>query len=289
MQTDRRADDHAVEPNRRILIVDDNEAIHADFRKVLVGDAAPSDAFSIARAGLFGPVAAESREAPYELHSAYQGQEAVQRAKVAKEAGKPYAVAFVDVRMPPGWDGIETVERLWQFDPSVQIVLCTAYSDYSWDEMVSRLGRSDRLVILKKPFDNIEVRQLACALVEKWALARTADLKMADLERLVAERTAELRQEHERAVASELRYRLLAENSSDLISRHSADGVFLYASPASTWLLNDEPEALVGRAMREFIHGADQRQFDAFERQLRSGIAPEPASFRLAASGGEQR
>lgn len=83
-------------------------------------------------------------------------------------------MAFVDVRMPPGWDGVETAAHLWEAAPDLQVVICTAYSDYSWDEMIGQFGTNDRLVILKKPFDNIEVLQLACALTEKWRLQKEA-------------------------------------------------------------------------------------------------------------------
>src|SRR4029079_5300317 len=101
--------------------------------------------------------------------------------------GRPYAVAFVDVRMPPGWDGIETVQHIWAEFPELECVLCTAYSDYSWDEIVDRLGQCGRLLILKKPFDNIEVRQLASALTQKWALEGAARWKLDDLERMVSD------------------------------------------------------------------------------------------------------
>ena len=104
----------------------------------------------------------------------------------------PYAVAFVDVRMPPGWDGVETAERIWRECPEVEIVICTAYSDYSWDEIIAKLGHTDRLLILKKPFDNVEVIQLASSLTTKWGLAREVDRKMYELERTVQARTEEL-------------------------------------------------------------------------------------------------
>jgi DNA-binding NarL/FixJ family response regulator len=73
-------------------------------------------------------------------------------------------LAFVDGRMPPGWDGIETIRHLWQECPDIQVVLCTAYSDYSWQDIRRVLGESDSLLILKKPFDNVEVLQLSHAL-----------------------------------------------------------------------------------------------------------------------------
>jgi signal transduction histidine kinase len=101
-------------------------------------------------------------------------------------------MAFVDMRMPPGWDGVETIERLWRIDPNVQVVICTAYSDHPWEEVLARLDVQDRLLIIKKPFDVIEVSQLARMLTGKWALARQAELQMNRLERAVQERTCEL-------------------------------------------------------------------------------------------------
>ncbi len=94
--------------------------------------------------------------------------------------------------MPPGGDGIETVWRIWKEYPDLEVVICTAYSDYSWDEMTDKLGKTDRLLILKKPIDNGEVRQFACALTSKWNLARLVRRKMDDLERTVESRTREL-------------------------------------------------------------------------------------------------
>jgi len=110
----------------------------------------------------------------------------------AKDEGRPYAMAFVDMRMPPGWDGIETTLRIWELDPRVQIVICTAYSDHSWESIARRLGHSDRLLILKKPFDNIEVLQVASALTEKWRLAEIAKRRVQDLETQLERRTRDL-------------------------------------------------------------------------------------------------
>ena len=71
------------------------------------------------------------------------------------------------MRMPPGWDGVETIEHLWHVDPELQVVLCTAFSDLAWDYVIQRLGHSDQLLILRKPFHAIEVWQLASALTQK--------------------------------------------------------------------------------------------------------------------------
>jgi PAS domain S-box-containing protein len=178
--------------NERILIIDDNPSIHEDFRKILGGSKSPNLRWLDAKAALFGEPAAPGGEVLFELDSAYQGQEGLERVQTALAEGRPYALAFVDVRMPPGWDGVETIGRLWKAYPELQVVICTAYSDYSWEQIIQQLGKSDSLVILKKPFDNVEVLQLAHALTEKWFLSQQAKDRMQDLDRIVRQRTAEL-------------------------------------------------------------------------------------------------
>jgi two-component system NtrC family sensor kinase len=177
----------------RILIVDDSPPTHEDFRQILAsGDSSAIDSLE---GLLFGSSAPAAPARSFELDSAFQGQEALAMVQRAVAAGRPYAVCFLDVRMPPGWDGPETLLHLWRVDPALQVVLCTAYSDYSWSELVERCGDTDQLLILKKPFEVPEVRQLAHALAEKWRLARVQARRMADLEALVAERTEALRRE----------------------------------------------------------------------------------------------
>jgi signal transduction histidine kinase len=179
-------------PNRRILIVDDNAAIHEDFRKILAPEAVATQTMDNLESLLFGDTAPVAKRTSFELTSAYQGQEALIQVQAALAAGKPFAMAFVDVRMPPGWDGIETISRLWAVQPELQVVICTAYSDFGWDSITERLGASDSLVILKKPFDHVEALQLAHALTNKWTLAAQAGLRTDELEQMVAARTAEL-------------------------------------------------------------------------------------------------
>ncbi|MCB9854708.1 MAG: response regulator [Phycisphaerales bacterium] len=171
--------------------MDDNHQIHDDFRKILCQIDSPSQ-LDADEAELFGTSPASAVVEGYELDSAYQGRDALALVEGSLRKGLPYALAFVDVRMPPGWDGIETVARLWPVDPNLQIVICTAYSDYSWDQMIEKLGLNDRLLILKKPFDNVEVRQLASALCEKWNLAHQAQQRLDEVERLVKARTRQL-------------------------------------------------------------------------------------------------
>ena len=193
--------------SNRILIIDDNRAIHADFRKILVPD---RDPIHEAEAKFFGEAAPHPVQPVFEIDSAFQGEEGVAALRRAVGEGRPHAMAFVDVRMPPGIDGIQTAGRLWQVCPDLQIVICTAYSDCSWEEMASRFGRRDRLLVLKKPFAAIEALQLACALTEKWKLARQARERLAETERIVADRTGELREANGKLQA-EITHRELVE------------------------------------------------------------------------------
>jgi signal transduction histidine kinase/PleD family two-component response regulator len=179
-------------------VIDDNPSIHEDVRKILcppVSDAGAN--LDALEAELFGrageSVAAPKRVIPsFTVDSAHQGQEGLALVKAALAAGKPYGMAFVDMRMPPGWDGVETTLEIWKVAPDLQIVICTAYSDYSWDDLLTKINGSDRLVILKKPFDTIEVLQLANALTAKWNLLQQTKANADELEARVRARTAEL-------------------------------------------------------------------------------------------------
>jgi CheY-like chemotaxis protein len=116
--------------NRRILIVDDTASIHADFIKILSPPSIDDDDLISAENALFGTQATATLQS-FMLDSAFQGLEALDKVERALANDLPYAMAFIDMRMPPGWDGLQTIERLWQVDPKLQVALCTAYSDYS--------------------------------------------------------------------------------------------------------------------------------------------------------------
>jgi len=165
----------------RILVIDDNSDIHEDFRKILCGDRGSASKLEESEAIVFGDPGPLGKQSEFEVDSAHQGEEGLARVYHAIQEGRPYALAFVDVRMPPGWDGIEVTPRLWVADPNLQIVICTAYSDYTWEEMFDRLGTSDRMYFLKKPFDRVEVLQLAHSLSEKRRVFQESTLKQKQL------------------------------------------------------------------------------------------------------------
>ena len=170
--------DRNIERNLRILIVDDNKAIHEDFKAILQPSKKDVQALNEKEAAIFGDSSSKALGTEdFELSSAFQGEQAIDMVRQSLKDDRPYAMAFMDVRMPPGLDGIETIQKMWQEYPYIQTVICTAYSDYQWQDIENKLGRNEKLLILKKPFDNIEVYQLACAMTEKWRLTMEAKAK----------------------------------------------------------------------------------------------------------------
>ena len=247
------------EKNRRILIVDDTRTIHEDFRKIL-GACADGAALDLAEAEILGtalPIAAESKAEVFDLDSAYQGQEAWEKVKAAVALGTHYAMAFVDMRMPPGWDGVETITKMWEVDPDIQVVICTAYSDYSWEEIIKKLGNVDRLLILKKPFDTIEVCQLAYALTQKWHLAKHAHLKLSQLQAMVQEQTsilqaevAERRRSEEAMRQSQGRYALAVAGAND--------GIWDWDFPANCVFYSTRWKSMLGLSEDEVSTSSDE-------------------------------
>ncbi len=189
------SDESWLSQQHRLLVVDDNPAIHDDFRKILGQSGRVDGDFERLDQALFS----DQADAPasvsglrFAIDFAGQGHEGLERVQAACAAERPYALVFLDVRMPPGWNGVETAARILHTDPNVQIVLCTAYSDFGWNQIVDVVGATDRVLILKKPFSVIEVQQLAYALVMKWLLVRASVNHREVLEARVAERTDEL-------------------------------------------------------------------------------------------------
>ncbi len=164
---------------RRIIIIDDNEDILKDFARVLTKtgtstiDDLEFNIFDNSKTSLAETIAHE-----YDLTFATQGKDGYEMVKEADAQNKPFQLAFVDMRMPPGWDGLKTIENIWKVDRDIQVVICTAYSDHSWEELITNFGETDNLLILKKPFDIVEVAQMASALTRKWILTKRLNQKI---------------------------------------------------------------------------------------------------------------
>lgn len=264
----------------RILIIDDNPAIHEDFRKIL-GGASEFDTINAAEAQLFGEPTNFAGQR-FRIDSAYQGKEGHAALLKANEEGAPYAVAFVDVRMPPGWDGIETISHLWAVRPDLQVVVCTAYSDYTWEEMTRKLGMTDRLLILKKPFDTVEVLQMAETLTEKWRLQQESLRHTQALEGILTQRTEQLRKNEER-------FRLITENVADLIAIVDRSGKRLYNSPSYQRVLGYTQDELIATLAFVQVHPEDrERVITAARKTAESGVG-EVLEFRMQHKDGSWR
>jgi PAS domain S-box-containing protein len=272
-------------PNRRILIIDDNPTIHEDFQKILCPANNRRPSVSRLAAALFDEAqpAPDVQRTSFELESAYQGQEGFEMVKKAVAENRPYAMAFVDVRMPPGWDGVETITRLWEVYPQLQVVVCTAYSDYSWEELLAKVGQPDNLVILKKPCDNVEVQQLALTLTRKWLLNVQAGLKLADLEAKVERRTKELLEANKSLGMSEERFSKAFHSSpvpSGIVTL--PERRFVDVNQRLTEVTGYTREEMIGRSTTElFIWEKPELADGWFERLLRQDLVQdEEANIR---------
>jgi CheY-like chemotaxis protein len=154
---------------RRILVIDDSEEIHKDFSRLLC-PSKDTDWVEMSRmeALLFGPNSSSENASSedFELDAAYQGQEGLAKIREAMAAGRPYDLVFLDYRMPPGWNGFETLRHLRQVAPSLPVVLCSAYSDYSWEELSREFSEDPSLKELRKPFGKNELHQVTRSLIE---------------------------------------------------------------------------------------------------------------------------
>lgn len=166
--------------NYNILVIDDLQSIHEDFKKILVPERSEAvEKLNQMNEVLFGRVSDTPKLPKFELQFAFQGQEGIEKVFAAMSQNKPFALAFVDVQMPPGIDGIETIKKIWEIDKEIQIVICTAYAKYSWEDIQKKFGNTDRLFILKKPFEKIEILNLATSLTKRWEINRELSHKMA--------------------------------------------------------------------------------------------------------------
>jgi two-component system cell cycle sensor histidine kinase/response regulator CckA len=288
----------------RILVIDDNPAIHNDIRKILARPEIDSASLDQAEAMLFGEVTDSDTGALFEIDSAYQGQEGLELVKRSLDEKRPYALAFVDVRMPPGWDGIETISRVWEVYPELQVVICTAYSDYSWEEMTKKVSRSDSVLILKKPFDNIEVLQMAHALTKKWFLTQESKMQLLNLDKMVNVRTEELQIANKR-LTEEIEERSQAENQLrfseerfakafksspvPMCIQSLADHRFLDVNDSYVLMTGYDRETLIGKSALELNLWPDRDgRMDLFNKILKSQSLRN-IETNIRAKNGEQK
>lgn len=172
--------------NYKILVIDDNQDIHNDFKKILIKKKEKEDLEEM-ESKLFDKDERPSALPNFTVHFANQGQEGLEKILEAKKSNEPYALLFVDIRMPPGWDGVETVERIWKEAPDAEVVFCSAYSDFSLTDIYDKLIYKDQFLIIKKPFDVIEIRQAAFSMCQKWNLKKKLEARIQDIQNKLLE------------------------------------------------------------------------------------------------------
>ncbi len=219
----------------RILVVDDNASIHDDFKNIITeNNKMKNERTSQLEDELFGVTSSTDETIfnyEYIIDDAYQGEEAVQLVNAAEEENNPYSLIFMDVRMPPGIDGIKTIQLIWEQHPHIEMVICTAHSDYKWNQIVEMFGQTDKLIFMKKPFDSVSVKQMAMTLCTKWHLARSNDEHVDNLEKALFERkqaAKELKQAKEHAESANIaKSEFLANMSHEL--RTPMHGILSYS------------------------------------------------------------
>lgn len=223
----------------RVLIVDDSENIHEDIKHILNPHKIMFRSPEVLRLKdeLFGNGDVNGNEnvdellsIQYNIDDAYQGEEAIKLVKKADEEAYPFSLVFMDVRMPPGMDGIQAIENIWQIDPHIEVVICTAYSDYTWEKIVAKFGHNNHVLFVKKPFDSVSIKQITLTLTTKWKLDKLNREHIINLETEVKKRTRELKVTVEKLTRevylrkekeNELAYLAHFDSLTGLLNRHS--------------------------------------------------------------------
>jgi CheY-like chemotaxis protein len=195
----------------RILVVDDDASIRATYAQILQPPTSPLGGLE---ALIDGAPTPPRKDVSFELAEAAQGEAAAALHLAALRMGKPFQLAFIDMRMPPGWDGLRTAMALRAQDPAIYIVIATAYSDYDVNALQASLGHD--VVLLRKPFNEEEVFQLARTLCQSWETRRRLEAVTAELESRVLARTAELdRRRAQQEALAEIATRFVELGSED--------------------------------------------------------------------------
>lgn len=179
----------------RVLVVDDDPHLVNEYLKCLGEDYEPDTATTTLgdlEKVLFGEETDERGAARFEVHSRNQGEAAIDAVRVALERDEPFSIVFIDIRMPPGTDGIDAAKEIREIDPNVNIVIVTGSLSAGPDNLGKLIPPSDKVFFFKKPFHGVECRQLAAALCGKWHADKALRKANEDLERRVEERTEAL-------------------------------------------------------------------------------------------------
>jgi CheY-like chemotaxis protein len=205
----------------RILIVDDEPAMHESYRQCFGAKPGGSQEaeLSALAAELFGDGDGEGARAPeqdlepetqFDCVHHMQGLDAVAAVEDSLASGERFAVAFIDVRMPPGIDGKETAKRIREMDPDINLVIVTGYSDFSPLDISRAAGPADKIFYIAKPFQAEEVVQTATALAHRWQV----DLELKAAREALAGKIDELEEQKLELAANESKATHMANHDS---------------------------------------------------------------------------
>lgn len=225
--------------NNRVLIVDDQEEIHDDFEEILRPSLSDASTDEIAKS--FISEVDDNFLPEFELFHARGGEEAYEIVKAGKESNRPIAVAHIDVRMPPGIDGIETTRKIRQIEKDIEIVIMTAYTDKSLSEIVRDMELLHKLLYIRKPFAREEIQQITLSLVEKW-----------NVEQELGENRRQLTDSNQRLEA-------VLDSTGDAIGMFDITGRLLFANQWYEGLFDISEEALKRMSAQELRACANER------------------------------
>ena len=234
--------------NNRVLIVDDQEEMHQDFEEMLNPRLIEASTDELVDG--IGLEEEESFMPELEIMHATSGERAFEIIKSALEDENPIAVAYIDIRMPPGWDGVETTRRIREIDKNIQIVMMTAHTDRSLPEIMQNMELIHKLLYIRKPCHRESVQQMTISLVEKW-----------NVERELADKTRQIELSQQRLAA-------VLDSTRDSIAMFDFDGSLLFANKSywSTFGLDENAaNELSSEELRQKIKACFQEP-DAFER-----------------------
>ena len=206
--------------NYRVLIVDDEAGIHSDFKDMLNPNSTQTLTDQFAES-LFDEVAKDKASflPPFELLHAISGEEAYDIICAGKESNRPIAVAYIDVRMPPGIDGVEAIRRIRQIEKDIELVIMTAYTDKPLPEIIRDMELLHKLLYIRKPFAPEEIQQITLALVEKW-----------NIEQELAKNRQQIMTNHQNLEISHQRLETVLDSTADAIGMFDGEGHLLFAN-----------------------------------------------------------
>ena len=240
--------------NYRVLIVDDQEEIHNDFEEMLTSGVTKRATDELAAA--FVSQGDKSFLPQFELFHATSGEEACAMVKAGQESNRPFALAYIDIRMPPGTDGIETVRQIRQFEQDIEIVIMTAYSDKTLSEIVNDMELLHKLLYIRKPFSREEIQQITLSLTGKW-----------NIEQELAKHQWELEDSNQQLESSNQRLQAVLDATGDAIGMFDAEGRLQVANQGYEKLLDATESELKQISPSDLIERIGER--------LRPPVLPE--------------